>query len=136
MSHFTEIKTQVRDINALRAACDELGLTLLDNAHARGYGHRTRAGEHVIRLKGPYDIAVNKTPDGSYGLTTDWWGGHVEREVGANYGRLLQLYGVHKTRLEARRKGYTLKRQTLADGAIKLTIGLYHVAQAMKVGAR
>ena len=80
-------------------------------------------GEHVITLRGPYDIAVNKQPDGTFGLTTDWWAGHVEQEVGKSYGKLLQLYGVHKTRLEARRKGYTLRRQTLADGAIKLTIG-------------
>ena len=123
MSHFTEIKTQIRDIGALRAACDELGLALLDNTQARGYGRRTRAGEHVIKLRGPYDIAVNKQPDGTFGLTTDWWAGHVEQEVGKSYGKLLQLYGVHKTRLEARRKGYTLRRQTLADGAIKLTIG-------------
>ena len=37
-------------------------------------------------LKGPYDIALNKQPDGSYGLTTDWWDGHVEKEVGKDYG--------------------------------------------------
>ena len=123
MSHFTEIRTQIRDIAALQAACQELGFPLLDKAVARGYGDQVRQGDHVIRLKGPYDIAVNRQEDGTYGLTTDWWGGHVEKEVGSGFGRLLQLYGVHKTRLEARHKGYTVKRITLADGAIKLTIG-------------
>ncbi len=124
MSHYATIATQIRDIAALRAACQEMGLTLIENADARGYySDEPKHGDYVIRLKGPYDIAVNKQEDGNYGLTTDWWGGHVEREVGTNFGRLLQLYGVHKTRLEARRKGYTLRRQTLADGAIKLTIG-------------
>ncbi len=123
MSHFTTIQTQVRDIAALRSACAELGIELLDNAKARGYSRNTRRGDHVIRLKGPYDIAVNKQPDGNYGLTTDWYQGHVEREVGANYGRLLQLYGVCKAQAEARRKGYTTRRQTLKDGAIKLVIG-------------
>ena len=29
MSHFTEIKTQIKDIEALRSACQELGLTLV-----------------------------------------------------------------------------------------------------------
>jgi hypothetical protein len=123
MSHFTEIKTQIRDIAALREACEELCIPLLENTTARGYGGQALQADHVIRLKGPYDIAVNRQEDGTFGLTTDWWAGHVEKEVGSGFGRLLQLYGVHKTNLEARHKGYTVKRQTLADGAIKLTIG-------------
>jgi hypothetical protein len=123
MSHFTTIQTQVRDITALRAACTELGVELIENAVARGYGSSTNKGDYVIRLKGPYDIALNRQADGTLGLTTDWWDGHVEREVGANYGRLLQLYGVHKARIEALRKGYTVRRQTLGDGSIKLVMG-------------
>ena len=123
MSHFTEIKTQIRDIAALREACKELGVELESQATARGYAGQTRQGDHVIRLKGPYDIALNRQEDGTFGLVTDWWAGHVEKEVGSGFGKLLQLYGVHKTRLEAKRKGYTVKRQTLADGAIKMTIG-------------
>ena len=123
MSHFATIETQIRDIAALKTACAELGLDINENAVARGYAGNTRSGEYVIRLKGPYDIAVNKTPDGTYGLTTDWWAGHVEKEVGKNYGRLLQLYGVHKAQIEARKKGYTTRRQTLGDGSIKLLIG-------------
>ena len=123
MSHFTTIQTQLRDIPALRAACHELGLDLLTDAEARGYGSNRRRAGHVIRLKGPYDIAANRQEDGTYGLTTDWWGGHVEKEVGTGYGKLLQLYGVYKAQAEARRKGYTTRRQGLKDGSVKLTIG-------------
>ena len=123
MSHFTEIQTQIKDITALKAACSELGLGLKENAVARGYGCNKRKGDYVITLKGPYDVAVNKTQDGSCGLTTDWWAGHVEKEVGKNFGRLLQLYGIHKAQIEARKKGYTARRQTLGDGSIKLVIG-------------
>ncbi len=123
MSHFTTIQTQIKDIAALREACRELGVELIENAVARGYGSNNQKGEYVIRLKGPYDIAVNRQQDGTFGLTTDWYDDHVEKEVGTSYGRLLQLYGVHKARIEAQRKGYTVRRQTLGDGAIKLTIG-------------
>jgi hypothetical protein len=122
MSHFTTIQTQVRDIELLREACAELGLELCENAQARGYSGNRLPGEVVIRLKGPYDIALNLQADGSFGMTADWWNGHVEREVGANYGRLLQLYGVHKATREARRKGYSVRRQPLKDGSIKLCI--------------
>ena len=123
MSHFATIETQIRDIAALGAACAEMGVTLTENAEARGYGANKVRGDYVVRLRGPYDIAVNRQPSGAYGLTADWWDGHVEREAGANFGRLLQLYGVCKAQAEARRKGYTTRRQTLGDGSIKLVIG-------------
>jgi len=123
MSHFTSIETQIRDIPALREACRELGVELLENTHARGYAGNTHQGEYVIRLKGTYDVALTLQKDGRYGLTCDWWDGHVEKELGTGYGKLLQLYGVYKAQAEARRKGYTTRRQMLGDGSIKLVIG-------------
>jgi SpoVK/Ycf46/Vps4 family AAA+-type ATPase len=96
MSHFTTIQTQIRDLDALQDACVELGFQLLSNAKCRGYAGVTRLAPSVIKLKGPYDIAVDPSPekDGSYGLTTDWWDGHVAKEVGIGYGRLLRSYGI------------------------------------------
>ncbi len=123
MSHFTSIQTQIKDIEALREACRELGLELLQNAEARGYGSTRQRGDFVIRLKGPYDVALNRQTDGTYGLSTDWWDGHVEKEVGSNYGRLLQLYAVHKATREARKRGLIVQRTLRTDGSIKLTIG-------------
>jgi len=123
MSHFVSIKTQIMDIAALRDACAELGLPVLDNTGARGYGGATHPGDHVIQLKGPFDIAANRQPDGNYHLSCDWWDGHVEKEVGSSYGRLLQLYAVHKTAREARKRGLSVQRMLRTDGSIKLTIG-------------
>jgi hypothetical protein len=123
VSHFTTIQTQIRDAAALESACRELGVELIENGEARGYGSNRRKGDLVIKLKGPYDIAGTRNADGSYELITDWWGKHVEREVGRGYGKLLQLYGVCKAQAEARRKGYTTRRQSLKDGSIKITIG-------------
>jgi len=123
MSHFTTITTQIRDIEALQSACKELGLALEQMAEARGFVENKTHGDYVVRLKGPYDIALNKQPDGSYGLTSDLWNGHVEKEVGTGYGKLLQLYGVHKAMREARKKGHLVKRSQQKDGAIKLVIG-------------
>ena len=123
MSHFTTIQTQIKDIDALRDACKELSLELLQNAEARGYGSNLQRGEFVIRLRGPYDVALNRQSDGTYGLSTDWWDGHMEKEVGTNYGRLLQLYAAHKTTREAQKRGLRVHRTARTDGSIKLTIG-------------
>ncbi|MCC6880684.1 MAG: DUF1257 domain-containing protein [Verrucomicrobiales bacterium] len=126
MSHFVTIETQIRDAAALADACAELGLTLLPNATARGFSGTTRQGDFVIRLHGPYDIAVNRPSgtgeDAPYTLSTDWWQGHVEKEVGPRYGRLLQLYGVHKTLREARAKRLRVTRRQESDGSIRLTL--------------
>jgi len=85
MSHFTTIKTQIKDIDSLRSALQEMGLSLLQKTTARGYYENNVKGDYVIRLKGPYDIAVNKQKDGTFELTCDWWAGHVEKEVGQNF---------------------------------------------------
>jgi len=124
MSHFTTIQTQIRDLDALNDACVELGVTFLTNSKCRGYAGVTRTAPYVIKLKGPYDIAVDpsKEKDGCFGLTTDWWDGHVAKEVGTGYGRLLQSYGVHKTIREARSRGLRTTRRVEADGSILLTL--------------
>jgi len=123
MSHFTTITTQIKDLNALRQACQELGLEFLQDAEARGYNGARQRGEFIIRLKGPYDVVLNRQTDGSYSLTTDWWDGHVEKEIGPKCGRLLQLYAVHKASQEARKRGHTVSRKLLQNGTIKLIIG-------------
>jgi hypothetical protein len=124
MSHFTTIQTQIRDLEALRDASVELGLGFTTNATCRGYAGMSRLAPHVIQLKGPYDIAVepSKDNDGSYGLTTDWWDGHVAKEVGTGYGRLLQSYGIHKTMREARTRGLRVSRKQEQDGSVLLTL--------------
>ena len=124
MSHFTTIQTQVRDLEALRDVCAELGLQLKPKTPCRGYATQTRKCGHTIVLKGPYDIAVDpsEAKDGTYGFTTDWWQGHVAREVGENYGRLLQSYGVNKTMREARARGLRTHRRVEQDGSILLTL--------------
>ena len=126
MSHFTTIQTQIRDVEALEAACAELGVELLRNTEARGFANSTRHGQLVVRLKGPYDIAANQVDaaleNAPYELATDWWNGHVEAEVGPNYGRLLQLYGVHKTMREASNKRLRVTRHQETDGSIRITL--------------
>ena len=121
MSHFVTIKTQIKDLDALRDACAELGFDLVQNTEARGIGTVQKA-DHVIRLHGACDIGLHRQPDGTFNLSTDWWDGSVEQAVGKDYGRLLQLYAVHKAAREARRRGLSVRRTALKGGAIKLTL--------------
>jgi len=122
MSHFTAIDIEIRDLGALADACAELGLPLLQHAEARGYGSQRLQADHVIRLKGPYDIALVRREDGAYTFSADLWRGHVEEETGKDFGRLKQLYGVHRATREARTKGLAVRRRQLTDGTVRLSL--------------
>lgn len=122
MSHFTKINTQIRDITALVGACTEMGLKIERNAEARGFGSNRRRGEYVIKLNGPYDVAVNRDDNGDWRLEADLWRGHVENELGKDFGRLKQLYGVHKTSIEAHRRGMSVRRRDMQNGSIRLAV--------------
>ncbi|MCK5805301.1 MAG: DUF1257 domain-containing protein, partial [Lentisphaeria bacterium] len=71
---------------------------------------------------GPYDVALQEQLDGSFRLVADLWQGHVEKELGKGFGTLKQLYGVHKATTVARRKGLSVRRQSMPDGAIRLAL--------------
>jgi hypothetical protein len=124
MSHFTTIQTQIRDIPSLVDACVDLNLRLVPSSYCRGYAGVSRQAPYVIKLNGPYDIAVDPSPenDGSHSLTADWWDGHVAKEVGPGFGRLLQSYGVHRTIRAAHSRGLRTTRKQEADGSILLTL--------------
>ncbi len=122
MSHFTKIDTKITDIPALLGACAELGLEVKSNTNARGYGSNRRRGRYVIRLNGPYDIAVNPGRGSEWELETDFWSGHVEKELGKNLGRLKQTYAVRKTEAEARKRGLHVRRRSLSDGSVRLAL--------------
>ncbi len=122
MSHFTTINTQIKDIEALRLACAEMGLQIEANAEARGYRSNRLRGDYVIRLRGPYDVALCRESTGGYSIHADLWNGHVEAELGQGFGTLKQLYGVHKATTEARRKGLNVRRRQLANGTVRLAL--------------
>ncbi len=129
MSHFTEIKTQIKDLARCREACRELGVTLEiapqgQKVQARGYYNATMPCDAVIRLKGPYDAALTRQKDGSYALTADFYAGHVARQLGANCQKLTQLYGVAVATNAARLKGYGVRRTIGANGSINLIMSV------------
>ncbi|MDH6372822.1 hypothetical protein M2444_004651 [Paenibacillus sp. PastF-3] len=123
MSHYSTIQMIITNIPALKTAAEALELLLIENGICRGY---TRSqdikADYVIQLKGPYDVAVIKGQNGAYSMETDWWAGHVEKEIGKNGGRLLQEYGIAVTIQKARKQGHTVHRKVAADGTVKLQV--------------
>lgn len=81
MSHITRVKTQIRDLEALKEALAELGLTLeIGNVTvADYYGHEERC---QARVKiGDYFVGFRMTESGTYQMAGDFWGVYKSRNI-------------------------------------------------------
>jgi hypothetical protein len=124
MSHITAVRTQIRNLDALRAAAARLGCTLEGPGDVIGYGNtRMATADHILRLPGTsYTVGLIRQPDGTYRLEADLWAGHVERVLGPQYGRLLQEYAVEVVRRAAAARGRQVRSERLPDGRIRLVV--------------
>ena len=122
MSHVVEIKTEVRDEVAVRAACRRLALP------------QPTVGTFHLFEKEVQGLGV-LLPNWIYPTVVDLASGQVRYDTYngrwgdvAQLGRFLQGYAVEKATLEARKRGHVVSEQSLADGSIKLVIGVGGVA--------
>ena len=119
MSHIVTIQTRIRDVQALRQACEKLKLEQPTLGKTRLY--LTEAEGWQVHLSGWHYPVVVHPETGE--LFYDNYGGHWG-DI-ARLHQLLQIYAVEKTRIEARRKGQRLIEQPLEDGSIRLTLQSY-----------
>lgn len=115
MSHIVEIQVECRDKAAIAAACRRLKLPQpIDGRHSMYSGNVQGLG---IQLQG-WRYPIVATADGK--LAYDNYGGAWGEQ--RHLDTFLQAYAVEKTKIEARRKGYTCTESQRADGSIRLTI--------------
>ena len=121
MSHISKIELEVKDLGILGEACTRLGLEFLKNKKSFQWYGKEAASDHAIMVPGAnYEIGVVKK-DGLYELNCDYYDRNLEKVIGSQGGLLKQAYAVIKTRVEARKKGYSvLEQQT--ENSIKLHI--------------
>ena len=113
MSHISKIELEVKDLGILGQACRKLGLELIRAQQTfKWYGKESRC-DHAITVPGAsYEIGViNK--GGRFELNCDFYDRNLENVIGKQGGKLKQAYAVEKTKIEARKKGYSVvERQT------------------------
>ena len=118
MSHVVEIKTQVRDVVAARAGCRRLGLPEPVVEEVKLFSQTVHG--LAVRLRDWRYPAVfdTKTGEGRFDNYGGKWGKQERLD------EFLQAYAIEKASLEARRQGYSVTEQPLADGSVKVTIGV------------
>jgi hypothetical protein len=123
MSHIVQIRTEVRDREAVRRACRRLALAEPVEGEAQIFAAAKQG--LLVRLK-----------DWEFPVCCDLANGQVEYDnYEGHWGdrkrldEFLQAYAVEKATLEARKRGHSVVEQPLADGSIKLTIGVAREAR-------
>jgi rRNA processing protein Krr1/Pno1 len=119
MSHISKIELEVNDLSILSQACARLGLELIRAKKTfKWYGNEAPC-DHAIRVPGAeYEIGVIDT-SGIYELNCDFFDRSLEQVIGKQGGLLKQAYAAEKTGVEARRKGYSVRR---TDTGIRLHV--------------
>ena len=116
MSHIVQIKTQVHDAHAVRAACRRLGLAEPVQGTTRLFSGEVSG--LAVQFSGWRYPAVCQLDTGQiqYDNFQGNWGEQKELD------QFLQSYAVERAKNEARRHGHSVTEQQLQDGSIKLTI--------------
>jgi hypothetical protein len=116
LSHIVEIKTEIRDEQAVRAACIRLQLAPPETKTVRLFS--ASATGLCVQLPGwTYPVVAN-LQTGS--LQFDNYNGHWGEQAKLN--QFLQAYAVEKAKIEARRKGHSVSETRLEDGSIRVTV--------------
>jgi hypothetical protein len=116
VSHIVEIKSEVRDLIAVRSACDRLRLPQpVQGTHRLFSGEIAGLGVQLPKWRYPAVCQLD-TGEIRFDNFNGRWGEQQHLD------RFLQAYAVEKAKIEARRRGNTCTEQQLADGSIKLTV--------------
>lgn len=100
MSHTMNIRIELHDRAALEAACQRLGLQMVEGTHKL---YQTVEEGIAVFLPGwRYPVIVKNDGTIAYDNYNENWG--KEKEL----NKLRAYYGVEKAKIEARRRGYSV----------------------------
>lgn len=124
MSHFSKVKTQIKDKSILISALKELEYTVKENTMIKGYQGKTLKGDVVVKTGGAYDVGFVNEND-NFNMIADWWGLRKIIGIGekAFLNKVQKEYTVQKVLKEAKRKGYRVQSRKIEEtGEVKLVI--------------
>ncbi|EKU99615.1 Protein of unknown function (DUF1257) [Leptolyngbya sp. PCC 7375] len=125
MSHFSQIKTKIRNLPALQAALTDIGTDWKAGPQkVRGYQGKTETAEVVIEQENGYDLGFKHNADtGDYELVADMQYWQQPLSVDGFLNKVTQRYAYHTVLGETSRQGFQVaEQQTTKDGAIRLVL--------------
>jgi hypothetical protein len=123
MSHFSNIKTQIRNLNSLKSALSDLGVDWKAGPHSvRGYQGQTRTAEVVIEQDNNYDIGFSWNGS-EYELVADFQYWQQPLTVEGFLRQVSQKYAYHTVLNETSQQGFQVaEEKKQQDGSIRLVV--------------
>jgi hypothetical protein len=123
MSHFSQIKTQIRNLTSLQAALSDLGIDWKAGPkEVRGYRGQTHSAEVVIEQDNGYDVGF-RWNGGEYELVADLQFWQQASSVDRFLNMVTQRYAYHTVVGESSKQGFQLaEQQKNTDGSIRLVL--------------
>lgn len=123
MSHFSQIKTQIRNLKSLQSALSDLGIDWKSGPReVRGYRGQTLTAEVVVEQNNGYDLGF--TWNGSeYELVADLQFWQQAYSVDRFINMVTQRYAYHTVVNETAKQGFQVtEQQKNRDGSIRLVV--------------
>ena len=123
MSHFSQIKTQIRNLDSLQAALTELGIDWKPGPRmVRGYRGQTRNAEITIEQDNGYDVGFSWNGN-EYELVADLQYWKQPLSVDGFLRRVTQRYAYQTIVKETAQQGFQIaEQQQNKDGSIRLLV--------------
>ncbi len=123
MSHFSQIKTQIRNLTSLQAALTDLGIDWKAGPEqVRGYQGQTRNAEVAIEQENGYDIGFSWNGS-EYELVADLQFWQQAWSVDRFLQKVTQRYAFHTVMSETVKQGFQVTEQEQnQDGSIRLVV--------------
>jgi Protein of unknown function (DUF1257) len=124
MSHFSNIKTKIRNVESLTAALTDLGIEWKNGPQpVRGYQGDTRTAAVTIAQSNGYDIGFSLNENSEYELVTDLQFWEQNWSVDRFLSQITQRYAYHTVVTAATKQGFQVaEERNQQDGSIKLVV--------------
>ncbi len=131
MSHFTSVKTEIKNLIMLKQALKDLNLEYVEaeaGQHLKIKGWNKEEFECLLEIKtgGPYSVGIvqNKQTE-NYEFVADWWGVETYTELAQDQymNRITQRYAYHTVMDKIKDKGYSLVNEEVdEDNNVRLVL--------------
>jgi len=125
MSHFSQIKTKLRNLSSLQLALSDTGIRWQAGPKTvRGYQGDTETAEIVIEQDNGYDVGFKQNSEtGNYELVADLQYWKQPLSVQGFLNKVTQRYAYHTILNESATQGFQVAEQAdNQDGSIRLVL--------------
>ena len=128
MSHFSRLKTIIKDKEVLEDTLKDLGYNIRLSSSISGFAGTTTNVELAISMPKGYDIGFVRNNAGTFDIVADFWGvdnharNKLNRDLKTVENRIKRDYSIKKVLKETSKQGFEVVEKEEKDGTMRITV--------------